>query len=476
MKQPILCLCFALFISTIAKAQEKWDLRKCIEYALTNNISVQQQDVQARFAKLTYDQSRMAQYPSANLSGNLLLASGRYQNPVSFGLTTQTSVSSGFTLQAGADLFNWYSKINTIEGNALEYKAAVANVDKLKNDIALNVAGAYLQALLARQQVRVSEIQISQTTAQLENTRKLVAAGNVPELNAIQLEAQLANDSSNLITAQGNVTQAMLLLKAYLNLDAGTPFDITTPNVESIPLDDLATLQPESVYALALKNLPQQRANEFHIQAASRYVASARGAMYPTFSLFGVVGTNYFSKSTQTVSSYTVNPAIGKVNFNNTDYFVYPVQPITQYNTEFIPYFNQLYQNIREQVGISLSIPIANGGSLRTNYARSKLTLRSYELQKELDNQSLKQNIYKAYNDVLTSMAKYNASTKTVLANEKAFDFATRRYNVGLLNTIDLITTQNNVFSARLQQLLAQFDYVFKMKVLEFYKGQGLKL
>ena len=105
------------------------------------------------------------------------------------------------------------------------------------------------------------------------------------------------------------------------------------------------------------------------------------------------------------------------------------------------------------RLGISVSVPIANGGTLRTNFARSKLTLRSYELQKELDNQSLKQNIYKAYNDVLTSMAKYNAATKTVQANGKAFDFATRRYNVGLLNTIDLITTQNNVFSARLQQL-----------------------
>jgi outer membrane protein len=102
--------------------------------------------------------------------------------------------------------------------------------------------------------------------------------------------------------------------------------------------------------------------------------------------------------------------------------------------------------------------------------------LRNYELQKDLDNQTLKQNIYKAYNDVLTSVAKFNAASKTVLANQKAFDFATKRYTVGLLNTIDLITTQNNVFSAKLQQLLAQFDYVFKMKVLEFYKGQGIKL
>ncbi|MFL5789286.1 MAG: TolC family protein [Flavisolibacter sp.] len=476
MIKPLLCLSLALGLTVCALSQDKWDLRRCVEYALANNISVKQQDVQARLAALTYNQSKLAQYPSATFSGNTYYTSGRYQNPVSFGLSTQSSISSGYTLQAGADLFNWFSKRNATAGNLLEYQAASANVDKLKDDISLNVAGAYLQALLSKQQVSVSLVQISQTTAQLENTRKLVNAGNVPELNLIQLEAQLATDSSNLITAQGNETQAMLLLKAYLNLDAGSPFQITTPNVESIPLEKLSDLQPEAVYDLALQNLPQQRVNDFHVKAAEKFVASARASMYPTFSLFGVAGTNYFDKATKNVSSYTINPAIGTVNFNNTDYLVYPVQPFTQYNTAFIPYFEQLNQNIRQQVGISLSIPIANGGVLRTNYNRSKLTLLNYQLQRQLDNQTLKQNIYKAYNDVLTSMAKYNASGKTVLANEKAYDFATKRYNAGLLNTIDLITTQNNLFSARLQQLLAQFDYVFKMKVLEFYKGQGIKL
>ena len=222
MNQPILCLFLLLGISTLANAQDKWDLRKCIEYAMTNNISVKQQDVQARFAALTYNQSRLAQYPYATLGGNALLASGRYQNPVSFGLTTQSSLNSGFTLQAGADFFNWFSKVNTRAGNQLEYQAALANVDKLRNDIALNVAGAYLQALLARQQVSVSTMQISQTNAQLENTRKLVSAGNLPELNAIQLEAQLANDSSNLITAQGNVTQAMSFIKSIFKPGCST--------------------------------------------------------------------------------------------------------------------------------------------------------------------------------------------------------------------------------------------------------------
>ncbi|GAC1419330.1 MAG: TolC family protein [Flavisolibacter sp.] len=459
-----------------ARAQEKWDLRKCIEYAITNNISVKQQDVQARLAALTLHQSRLSQYPSLILGGNVLYASGRYQNPVSFGLTTQSSISSGYTLQSGADLFNWYSKKNNIAGNQLEYQAAMGNVDKLKNDISLNVAGAYLQVLLSKQQVSVSQIQLGQTRSQLENTRKLVAAGNVPELNSLQLEAQFATDSSNLITAQSSVIQSTLLLKAYLNLDAGLPFDLATPDVTTIPLDDMATLQPELVYNLALHNLPQQKVNEFHIKAAEKYVAAFRGAMLPTISIFGNLGTNFFSKSTKVTGTYPVNSPLGKVSVSGSDYSVYPIVPFTGYYTAYIPYFDQLNQNFRQQIGLGLNIPIANGGVLRTNYEKSKLSLINYELQKQLDNQSLKQNIYKAYTDAVTSMAKFSATAKTVLANQKAFDYASKRYNIGLLNTIDLITTQNNLFGARLQQLLAQYDYVFKMKVLEFYKGQGLKL
>ena len=475
MKPLILCLCL-LAATSFVQAQEKWDLRKCIEYASANNISIKQQDVQARLAELTYKQSTLSMYPSANLNGNVAYSSGRNQNPVTFGLITQGYLSSGFTLQAGADLFNWNSKKNNRAGNAFEAQAAYANVEKLRNDISLNVAGAYLQVLLAREQIRVSEIQVQQTASQLENTRKLVNAGSVPELNAVQLEAQLATDSSNLVTAQGNSLQALLLLKAYLNLDAGAPFDIQAPNIATIPLEDLASLQPEAVYALAVKNLPQQRVNDLRIKAGEKFVFSAKGAMYPTFSIFGSLGTSYNNKAQTITGSTIVTAPLGKVNVGGTQYEVFPLQPFSDYTYGKIPYFSQLDQNFRQSIGLSVSVPIANGGSLRTAYERSKLNLQGLQLQQQLDNQSLKQDIYKAYTDVTTSMQKFAAATKTVEANQKAFDFATKRYNVGLLNTIDLITTQNNLYGARQQSLLAQYDYVFKMKVLEFYKGEGLKL
>jgi outer membrane protein len=476
-KQAYICLLFLLSANQFLRAQDKWDLKKAIDYALTNNISVKQQDVQARLEKLTYEQSKLSQYPTLNFGNSLGLNTGRSIDRTTNQFTTQSIFYSGFSLQTNVDIFNFWSKKNTIEANRYTSEAALASIEKIKNDVALNVAGAYLQALLNKQQIEISKVQVEQTRAQLNNTRKLVQAGSLPELNAAQLEAQLAQDSANLITAIGSETAALLNLKALLNLDAGTSFDIETPPIELIPLDPISELQPEAVYSLALKNLPQQRANELRLQSAIKNVAAAKGAMYPSVSLGASLQTNYSNAKniTQFLGSSVngFNP-IGIVK-GTTDTVVAP-NLVPNYRFYAAPFGTQFTDNFSNGIGLNISVPIFNGGAARTAWQRAKLNVQSFELQKQQDNLTLKQDIYTAYTDATTSLQKFNAATKTVEANQKAFEFAQKRYDIGLLNTIDLITTQNNLFSARLQRLLAQFDYVFKMKVLEFYRGQGLKL
>jgi len=457
-------------------AQEKWDLKRSVDYALTNNISVKQADVQSRLSELVLKQGRLSQFPNLNLGGNVGYSSGRNQDPTNFSLITTGYLSSGFSIQSGVDLFNWFSRRNTIAGNRLDAEASRAGVEKVKNDIALNVAAAYLQVLLAREQANVSVVQVQQTEAQLKNTRKLVEVGSLPELNSAELEAQLARDSSTLVSAQAAVIQAMLQLKALLNVDAALPFDIVAPPVELIPVENLADLQPEVVYNLALQNLPQQRVNDFRLKAAEKYVEAARGAMYPTFSAFASLGSN-FNNQARDPDLTTISPTIdtiGKVNVNGSMYDVVR----NSFNVGFknLPYFTQFDRNFRQSVGLSVNIPVFNGGSLRTSYQRSKLSLQSIQLTRELDNQTLKQDIYRAYNDAVAAIQKYNASLKSVQTAEKAGLFASKRYEVGRLNTIDLITNQNNLFRSKIDLIAAQFDYVFKLKVLEFYKGQGLKL
>jgi len=469
-------LLFFILFTSVSYAQEKWDLRRCVEYAIENNISVKQEDIRARLAELTYKQSNLSKYPNLNFSTSAGVNSGRSIDRTTNLYTTQNIFYNSFGLQTGVDLFNFGSKKNTIAANRFAFEASKATVEKVKNDISLNVAGSYLQVLLNKEQLRIDSIKVQQTTAQLTNIRKLVQAGSVPELNAVQLEAQLAQDSANYITAQGNLAKSLLYLKALLQLDAAMFFDVVTPPVELIPIDPISSLQPEDVYRLALQNLPQQRANNLLLKSAQKNAEAARAFMYPTISLGASIQTNYSNaKNRQRIINLA--PVTDTVGFvSSTNQAVVKSGYTWDYNFFADPYFNQLQNNFGRGVGFTLSVPIFNAGSARTNWERTKLNVRTYELQQQQDNLTLKQDIYNAYTDAVTSLETFNASNKTVAAAERAFDFATKRWDVGLLNTLDLITTQNNLYTARQQRLLAQYDYVFKMKVLEFYKGQGLKL
>jgi outer membrane protein len=476
MRYKIYTLSILFAIGMKVSAQQKWDLRRCIDYALANNISIKQTDLQARLAALQLKQSKLGMYPRASFSTSSSFNNGRNQDPTTFSLITQSYLSANTQLQTSAEIFNWYSKRNTIAANEWEFHAAMAGSEKLRNDIALTIANAYLQILLAAEQEKIAGVQLQQSQTQLINTRKLVKAGSLPELNAAELEAQVARDSATLISAKGSTTQGLLNLKAYMALDAAAAFEVDVPPVEKIPVEDIADLQPDAVYASAIANLPQQKVNDYKLKAAEKNSMAARGALYPTLSAFGSLGSRFNSRSEEIIGSTLINPAIGKVNVSGTDYNVFRVNPFPDYTYRKQPFFSQMNQNFNQGIGLNLSVPIFNGGNLRTSYERSKVNIENLKLQQQLDNQKTKQDIYLAYNSALVALEKFNAGKKSVEAAERSYAFAQKRYAVGMLTTLELVTNQNNLFRAKLENALNQFDYVFKMKVLEFYKGKGLKL
>lgn len=462
--------------TAVRLSPDKWDLKRCVDYALTNNISIKQADVQARLSKLTFNQSKLNQIPTLGLGSGFGVNSGRSQNPNNYTLVTSTYFANGLTLQSNVNLFNFFSLQNLIAANRLSWQAALANSDKLKNDVSLNVANAYLQVLLATEQANTGLNQLKLSQSQLEATRKRVKAGTLPELNAAELEAQVAQDSSNYISLQGTILQNVLTLKAYMALDASTPFEVATPPVDLIPVERLEDLQPEAVYSLALYNQPLQKMDQLLVESAQKNVKANRGAMYPTFALSGSLSANYISSNREpilssarpvfdTLAGVTVFPTGGKL-----------VQESIVYDSRKTPYFKQLDNSFGQSVSLNVNIPIFNNGSLRTNYEKSKLNLHNQELQRDQDNLTLKQNIFQAYTAAMTARQKYEANKISAAATQKSFDFAQKRYYVGMLNTIDLLTNQNNYFNAQINLLYAHYDYVFKMKVLEFYKGMGIKL
>lgn len=479
-----LYLLAALFAASYAKAQEKWDLRKCVEYALANNITIRQTDLQSGFSELTLVQSKAAKWPSLNFQGSGGLRFGRSENPTTGVFEDANFRNMGMQMQSQVSLFNWFSQRNTIEANRLTWEADKEQTKKVKDDIALNVAVAYLQVLLAREQANIVRVQLAQTREQLFNTRKRVDAGALPELNAVELEAQYARDSSSLVTAESSVKQFNLQLKALLTIDAAAAFEIETPPVDQIPVEPLADLQPEAVYALATSILPQQKVNILRLQSALKSVEAAKGNLYPTISAFGSLGTNaIFFENRPVYDQVLAGHIPSDLRADAGGGVFFPVEiPTYQQGTTVIQYIkpdamgSQLWNNFGQSIGIGLSVPIFNGRSARTAWDRSKLTVKQMELNKQLGDLTLKQDIYAAYNDAVAALQKFNADKKSVETAQKSYEFAQKRYDLTLLSTFDLINSQNNLLTAKIQALYSQYDYVFKIKLLEFYRGQGIKL
>jgi outer membrane protein len=471
-----------LSVSNLA-AQDKWDLRHCVEYALANNISIKQADIDSRTYKLFYDQAKGNQLGTANAATALGLNFGRSIDQTTNIYTNTQGLSQYYNLQASITLFNWFALRRAVESNKFSYQAQVVNIDKIKNDVTLNVAAAYLSALLAKQQVTLAKTKIELTEQQLSNTRALVNAGSLPELNAAELEVQFATDTAAIITAQETYDIDKLQLKAILNLDAAAPFELDTPPVETIPVEPISSLQPDIVYSIAIGTFPQQKMNDLRISSAEKNVDYNKGRLYPTLSAYGALGDNFFNDLRHVDYVPFISPTSGYAlnTGNNDQYQVFipnanPVYTSQPFYKAFKGYGDQLSNNFGQQAGLQLNIPIFNGNTARINYKKAQLNVETAKLTKDNDLINLKQGVYQAYYNAVASLQKFESNKKAVVVAEKSFDLSTKRYNIGMLNTIDYLTNQNNLFTARINVLIAQYDYVFRMKVLEYYKGLGIKL
>jgi outer membrane protein len=483
MKKCLLGCLFGALLCNIAFAQNQWNLKQAIDYAIANNISVKQANLASAQAELDFSLNKVGVYPTASFNNNWNMSFGRRENPTTGIFENTRAISSGFSLNSSFLIFNFYSQRRAVEASKYQLSASEASEEKAKNDIALRVANAFLLALQAKEQVNLNELQIRLTQEQLNVTRKRVDAGALPELNAAEIEAQLARDSSTYVSSVASRELQLLQLKAILNLDAAVPFDIVTPPIEQIPLEPIASLQPEDVYAMALANLPQQRVNDFRLKAAELTVASSRAAMYPSIGGFAGLSSNFFSPLQRALPGSLIGETETGLYVKNGTTNLRVYSPTFSGSTEnksfgqiWNGFGNQLNQNFGQGVGISLNVPIFNRYQARGAWQRSQLNLRSVQLQKELDNQTLKQDIYNAYNNAVAALQQNNSGIKAVETAQRAYDLARKRYDVNLLSTFELITSQNNLFRAQINLLLARYNYVFTMKVLEFYRGQGLKL
>ena len=449
-----------------------WTLQRCVQYALDHNITIQQNVLNERLSKLTLLQSQMAQLPNANVSGSYGRSNGRSIDPTS---NTFVDASYDFVSLGGSAnvlLFGWFQQRNLIGRNKLSLAATRADIDQLKDDVSLNVATGFLRALLAQEQITVSEKQVELSKAQLDQTRRFADVGRVPELNVAQLESQVATDSANLITAISNYNAAVLDIKALLNLDFSVPFRIQPPDIKVADQVKVSNMAPEDIYASAQQHFGSIKGAQYRLSAARKGWWAARGGLLPQLSLGAQIGTNWASTYKQV--SYQPSGSFDTIGITTLgDYVVSP--GITQVASD-VAFGKQLSNNLRQTLSLNLNVPLFNSWQAQYNARQAKINIATQELNITQAELTLKQNVYKAYNDAVNSIQKYYAALHASEAAERALDFAKKRYDLGLTSAVDYLITQNTQYSAEANLVSSKYDLIFKLKVIDYYLGKELKL
>lgn len=479
-------LSFFIYSPSLAQQDSLYllDLQECVNIALENNLSIQRSVLQRESARVNMDQSRASQLPSVNLGGSYGYNWGRSIDPTSNQFITQQINFTGMNGNANMVLFNWFRLANTVKQNQLILESAKYNEDKAKNDISLNIATFYLNAIFNKELVDNAKYQLENSIKQLERTKKLVAAGSLPRTSELELISQVASNEVNLITAQNNLDQALLSLKQGMLIPAAQKIDIVIPDIDMTGSD--MTLPPVAdVYGTALNNMPEIKSAELQVQSAEKGIEVAKSGYTPTLSLNAGFSTNYSNAFKQfqadTNNPFSIetdgsgNPVTNPTFYQTTTGVAVEQLSVTPNGSFSTVGFNEQFKNnLSKQLSIGLSVPIFNQYRNSSNVQRQKIALRQAEINVLEQQNFLRQTVETAHNDASAASKVYFASQKQVDALEETFRSIENQYNLGAANFTEYQIASNNLFGAKSDLVRAKYDFIFKTKILDFYQGKTL--
>lgn len=474
MRSAILAI-FFLSHSIILLAQAPWTLSQCIEYALENNIEVQRSDLNVQIAENNLKSSKANLLPGLNADAGYNINYGRSIDPTTYDFVTQSIKNSSLSLSSGLDVFTAGSKINQIKQNQLSLKSSELLSENIANNIALQVTSAYLQILLAKENLKTVEQQLNISTEQYRQTSKMYENGAIPEGNLLEVEAQMTNDTLNLIQAQNGLNISLLTLQQILQLDMNEAFDVVTPDIELVPIFEITGQSPEEVYQTALTNQAIIKSNNYAEQSAERAIKAAKGLYYPSIRLIANLRTTHSSLGKiQNGTNIIENPPIGYVSGTN--------QTVLSYQNAEIPvlenakFYDQYNNNFNQTIGVSMSIPILNGLNTRYNVKNAQIQLEQRRLDSESTRNQLKNDVFVAHNDVKLAYQTYKARLKALNATQRSFEYIEKRFEIGAANLLEYTTGKTNYANAAVNLNSAKYDYILKTKILDFYLGKPIQI
>ena len=422
-----------LFALCIAHAQKKWTLRECVEYAVENNITVQQFELDLESAEIDYSDAIGNLIPTLNGRVGLTQSIGLGTNPTTGILENQrvTSISPG--LNSGVTLFDGMRNLNQLNRAKVNAKAAQYRLEDMKDDIRLFVANSFLQVVSNKESLRVQEAQYEATKQDLERTKELVDAGVLPQGDLLEIEATAAQQEQAIVTAEYAVQIAKISLAQLLLQTDYENFDIADIDY-GVPTSTIFNVSPKGIFEKALTFRNDIILSETSVTLAEEDLKLAKGASYPTLSAF----FNYNTRSADNIS---------------------------------LPVIEQFWRFDGMSYGLQLNVPIFNGFSVRNSIKRNQIALDRTKLQLEQDKLDLEATINQAYADAEGALKSYEAAQKTLAARQTAFAYSQERFNVGLLNSFDFNQAKQRVVQAEADVVRTKYNYIFNLKVLEFYFG-----
>ena len=446
--KKILILIFTCLLSSqglIFSQQKVWSLEDCIKYAIENNIQIKQQAVQTEVQKNSLDLAKLKLLPTLNGSAGYNYSFGRALDQNTYRFYNQTLQSDNFYVGGQTPVFNGLQNYNSIQKNKSLVLASQEDLKNISDNVALNVALMYLQVLLNKELVAVDDNQLNITLQQIEKTRKLVDAGSVAKGNLLQIQAQAAQEELALINMKNQLETSYLTLTQLLELKTPAGFEIEVPVINVDP-NSLITGNIDEIYEIAIKNRPEIKSSELSLAASQYGLKIAKGGRSPQISL-----------------NYSVNSGYT---------YIYNIpEPLTN-----DPFGTQIKNNRNSGVGLSLNIPILNGWQINKNISNSKLSVESSQFTLEGTKKQLYKNIQQAYTDAVAALKKLNVSIKAVASTEESFRYSEQKFNVGMVTPVDYNAAKTQLLNSQSDMTQAKFEFLFKTKVLDFYKGLPLTL
>jgi outer membrane protein len=469
-----LCMIFYLAVISFAGGAgaqvKKWTLEECVDYAIKNNISIKLSTLDTQTTLVAKKDAWGAFLPTLNFQGSHSWNIGLNQNITTGLLQNQTTQFTSLGMNVGVDIYNGLQNQNRLTRARLAIIAAQYKQTKMEEDVALNVANAYLQILFNKENLKVQEQQLGYDTKQMERTEQLVEGGAIPRGDLLDIKATIAADNQKKIAAENALLISKLSLAQLMQLEDFQNFD--TADAE-YPQDKSSVMleQPSTIYTKAKDLRTDVKAAKADVEVAERDVKIARGAYQPTISGFYSLTTR--AAYSDKVIGFQPNSSapttvIGYVEGTNQNVLQPNSEPILGKRDPIIDQFNA---NKGHSFGISLNVPVLNGLTVRNNVERSKIALERSRItlqQKELD---LERNVYTAYTDAQGAQKAYDAAVSAANAREESLNYAKERYEVGLFNVFDLNQAQTLAVNAQSEVLRTKYDFIFKVKILEFYFG-----